>query len=59
MISLLFSRCHLPPLAYAISNLFLYLIRNYKITNKVFESFIQILSEKNKRSDQVKYFHVP
>ena len=59
MIYLLFSPCNLPQLAYAICNLCLNLIRNYKITNKVLESFVQILLEKNTRSDQVKYCHVP
>ena len=29
------------------------LIRNCKITNQIFESFVQILLEKNIRSDQV------
>ena len=30
------------------------LIRNCKITNQIFESFVQILLEKNIRCDQVK-----
>ena len=46
MINLLFSPCNLPLLPHAISNLCLYLICNCKITNKVFESFIQILLKK-------------
>ena len=46
MINLLFSPCNLPLLRHAISNLCLYLICNCKITNKVFESFIQILLKK-------------
>ena len=40
-------------------NLCLYFFRNCKITNKVFESFVRISLEKNIRSDQVKYCHVP
>ena len=40
-------------------NLCLYFFRNSKITNKVFGSFVQISLEKNIRSDQVKYCHVP
>ena len=58
MINLLFSPCNLPWLAYAICNLCLNLIRNYNITNKAFESFVQTLLEKN-MSDQMKYYHVP
>ena len=58
MIYLLYSPCNLPQLGYAICNLCLNLIRTYKITNKVFESFVLILLEKNVRSDQVKYCHV-
>ena len=46
MINLLFSPCNLPLLHHAISNLCLYLICNCKITNKMFESFIQILLKK-------------
>ena len=59
MINLFFSPCNLPRLAYDICNLCLYLIRKCKITNKVFESFFQVLLEKNKRSDRLKYYHVP
>ena len=59
MINLLFSPCNLPQLAYAICNLCLNLIRNYQITNKVFETFVLILLEKNIGSDQVRYCHVP
>ena len=59
MINLLFSLCNLPQLAYAICSLCLNLICNCKITSKVFENFVQILLEKNIRSDQVKYYHVP
>ena len=35
------------------------LIHDCKITNQIFESFVQILLEKNIRSDQVEYCHVP
>ena len=61
MINLLFSPCNLPRLAYAISNLCLYLIRNYKITNKVFDLVLSKFYWKKKfiRSDQVKYCYVP
>ena len=40
-------------------NLCLYFFRNCKITNKVFESFVQISLEKNIRSDRwnVVMFH--
>ena len=41
IISLLFSPCILPRLAYDRYNLCLYFFRNCKITNKVFESFVQ------------------
>ena len=40
-------------------NLCLYLFCNYKIAHKSFESFVQISMEKNMRSDQMKYCHVP
>ena len=59
MINLLFSPSNLPQQAYAICNLCLNLIHNCKITNKVSESFVLILLEKNIRSDQVRYCHVP
>ena len=50
----MFSPHNLPWLAYSICNLCLYFFCNCKITNKVFESFVQISWEKNMRSDQVK-----
>ena len=30
-----------------------------KIIDKVFENFVEISLEKNRRSDQLKYWHVP
>ena len=58
IIYLLFSPCNLLHLAYAICNLCLYFICNYKIINKVLECFAQISLEKNMKNDQVEYCHV-